>query len=61
MKDVTPIVVCLIVGTLSFLSGCSARVWQSEGSGYRICAIIFGLICLAMGVSALLGYIEIRD
>jgi hypothetical protein len=61
MKDVAAIVVCLTVGSLSFLSGCSSRVWRAEGVGYRVVAIVFGLICIAMGALALFGYIEIRE
>lgn len=61
MKDVTPIVVCLGLGSLIFVSGCSARVWRGDEARYRIYAIIFGLICIVMGVLALFGFIEIQD
>jgi len=61
MKNVAAIVVCLTVGSLSFLSGCSNRVWRGDESRYRIIAIIFGLICIVIGVLALLGYIEIQE
>jgi hypothetical protein len=61
MKDVAAIVVCLTIGPLSFLSGCSTRVWRGDESRYRIVAIIFGLICTVMGVLTLLGYIELQE
>jgi hypothetical protein len=61
MKHVAAIVVCLTVGSLSFLSGCSTRVWRGDESRYRIFAIIFGLIGIVMGVLAMIGYIEIQE
>lgn len=61
MKDVTPVVLLLSLGSLIFLSGCSARVWRGEGARYRLGAIIVGLIFITMGALALIGYIEIQD
>lgn len=61
MKNVAPGVVLLTVGTLSLLSGLSARVWRDEGTRYRLCTAIFGLICVTMGVLGLLGYIDINE
>jgi ABC-type Mn2+/Zn2+ transport system permease subunit len=61
MKNQTPGVVLLIVGALSLLSGLSARVWRDEGTRYRLIAAIFGLICVALGVLGLLGYIDINE
>jgi len=61
MKNVPADVTLLTVGVLSFLTGCSARVWRAEGSGYRILAIMFGLICITMGVLEMLGYIDVYD
>ena len=61
MNNLTPGLVLLTVGSLSFLAGCSARVWRPDESRYRIGAIIFGVICVTMGVLGLLGYIEISD
>jgi hypothetical protein len=50
----------LTLGVLSVLTGRSARVWRRDESRYRIGAVIFGLICIVMGILAPLGY-EVRE
>ncbi len=61
MKNVARGLVLLTVGALSFLSGCSARVWRGEEARYRLGAVIFGVICVTMGVLGLFGCIDIND
>jgi hypothetical protein len=50
----------LTLGLLSFLTGCSARVWKRDEARYRPMAIIFGLICITMGILGMLGYIDLQ-
>ena len=61
MRDITPEVLLLSVGSLTFLSGLSARVWRGSEARYRVLAVIVGLIFITMGALGLLGVMEIRD
>jgi hypothetical protein len=61
MKNLTPSLVLLTSGSLTFLSGVSSRVWRGDEPSFRIIALIFGAVCIAMGTLALLGYVDIRD
>ncbi|MDQ2974235.1 MAG: hypothetical protein M3R69_02345 [Acidobacteriota bacterium] len=60
MENIVSGLFFLTLGVLSFLTGCSARVWAREGPRYRIMAIIFGLICITMAVLGMLGYIDLQ-
>lgn len=61
MKNVVSGLLLLALGALSSLTGVSARVWRRGESRYRLGAILFGVICIAMGVFGLLGYIDIQE
>jgi hypothetical protein len=61
MKNLTPGLLLLTLGSLTFLSGMSGRVWRGDESRYRIGALIFGVICIATGALALLGYMDIQE
>lgn len=61
MRDVTPVVLLLTLGSLIFLSGCSSRVWRGDEARYRPVATIVGLILIVMGGLALFGYMEIKE
>ncbi len=61
MRDITPEVLLITLGSLTFLSGLSKRVWRGDEARYRIMAVIIGLIFFTMGTLGLLGIMEIRD
>jgi uncharacterized YccA/Bax inhibitor family protein len=60
MENIVSGLIFLTLGVLSFLTGCSARVWSREEARYRIMAIIFGLLCITMAVLGMLGYIDLQ-
>ena len=61
MRDITPEVVLITLGSLTFLSGVSARIWVGSEARYRVIAVVVGLIFLTMGALGLLGIMELRE
>jgi threonine/homoserine/homoserine lactone efflux protein len=58
MKAPTAVILLLVLGSLIFAAGFSAKVWRREEWRYRVLSVLVGLLLIIMATLVLLGVIE---
>ena len=58
MKAPGAVILLLVLGSLIFATGLSARVWRREESHYRVLSVLVGLLLMIMATLVLLRVID---